>query len=94
MCKIFVCDFWRLFRRLFRAKIFVPLPVGTSSLPPPIGLPPVDADSPLFPKAMELSMNTAFQMFPDSSAARGEDAGKNASTEQIALAQLTKGIHW
>ncbi|MGI9263691.1 MAG: SDR family NAD(P)-dependent oxidoreductase, partial [Gammaproteobacteria bacterium] len=48
----------------------------------------------LFPKAMELSMNTAFQMFPDSSAARGEDAGKNVSTEQIALAQLTKGIHW
>jgi len=48
----------------------------------------------LFPKAMELSMNTAFQMFPDSSAARGDDAGQNASTEQIALAQLTKGIHW
>jgi NAD(P)-dependent dehydrogenase (short-subunit alcohol dehydrogenase family) len=48
----------------------------------------------LFPKAMELSMNTAFQMFPDSSAARGDEAGKNASTEQIALAQLTKGIHW
>jgi hypothetical protein len=48
----------------------------------------------LFPKAMELSMNTAFQMFPDSSAARGDEAGKNASTEQIALAQLTKAIHW
>jgi len=48
----------------------------------------------LFPKAMELSMNTAFQMFPDSTAARGEDAAKEASTEQIALAQLTKGIHW
>lgn len=48
----------------------------------------------LFPKAMELSMNTAFQMFPDSSAAKGDEAGKNASTEQIALAQLTKGIHW
>ncbi len=48
----------------------------------------------LFPKAMELSMNTAFQMFPDSSAARGDDAGKQASPEQIALAQMTKGIHW
>jgi len=48
----------------------------------------------LFPKAMELSMNTAFQMFPDSSAARGDKAAQEASTEQIALAQLTKGIHW
>ena len=49
----------------------------------------------LFPKAMEISMNTAFQMFPDSAAAKGvkEDQGRT-SAEQIALAQFTKGIHW
>jgi NAD(P)-dependent dehydrogenase (short-subunit alcohol dehydrogenase family) len=49
----------------------------------------------LFPKAMEISMNTAFQMFPDSTAAKGvkQDQGA-ASAEQIALAQFTKGIHW
>jgi NAD(P)-dependent dehydrogenase (short-subunit alcohol dehydrogenase family) len=48
----------------------------------------------LFPKVMELGMNTAFQMFPDSSAAKGDKAAQEASPEQIALAQLTKGIHW
>ena len=44
---------------------------------------------------MEISMNTAFQMFPDSAAAKGvkEDQGRT-SAEQIALAQFTKGIHW
>jgi NAD(P)-dependent dehydrogenase (short-subunit alcohol dehydrogenase family) len=49
----------------------------------------------LFPKSMEISMNTAFQMFPDSAAAKGvkEDQGRT-SAEQIALAQFTKGIHW
>ncbi|MEJ2514880.1 MAG: SDR family oxidoreductase [Gammaproteobacteria bacterium] len=49
----------------------------------------------LFPKAMEISMNTAFQMFPDSAAAKGvkEDQGRT-SAEQIALAQFTRGIHW
>jgi NAD(P)-dependent dehydrogenase (short-subunit alcohol dehydrogenase family) len=49
----------------------------------------------LFPKAMEISMNTAFQMFPESTAAKGvkEDQGA-ASAEQIALAQFTRGIHW
>jgi NAD(P)-dependent dehydrogenase (short-subunit alcohol dehydrogenase family) len=49
----------------------------------------------LFPKPMEVSMNTAFQMFPDSAAAKGvkEDQGA-ASAEQIALAQFTRGIHW
>jgi NAD(P)-dependent dehydrogenase (short-subunit alcohol dehydrogenase family) len=49
----------------------------------------------LMPKAMEISMNTAFQMFPDSTAAKGvkEDQGA-ASAEQIALAQFTRGIHW
>jgi NAD(P)-dependent dehydrogenase (short-subunit alcohol dehydrogenase family) len=49
----------------------------------------------LFPKAMEVSMNTAFQMFPDSTAAKGVKADQDAaSAEQIALAQVTRGIHW
>ncbi|HUG99376.1 MAG TPA: SDR family oxidoreductase [Gammaproteobacteria bacterium] len=49
----------------------------------------------LFPKAMEISMNTAFQMFPDSTAAKGVKEDQSAaSAEQIALAQFTKGIHW
>ncbi len=49
----------------------------------------------LFPKAMEISMNTAFQMFPDSTAAKGvKDDQSAASAEQIALAQFTRGIHW
>ena len=40
-------------------------------------------------------MNTAFQMFPDSAAAKGlQDNQKDASAEQIALAQVTRGIHW
>ena len=50
----------------------------------------------LAPKMTELGMNTAYQMFPDSAAAKGDKTGKapQASPEQIALAQLTKGIHW
>lgn len=49
----------------------------------------------LFPKAMEVGMNTAFQMFPDSAAARGDrEKLAEPSAEQIALAQLTRGIHW
>jgi hypothetical protein len=40
-------------------------------------------------------MNTAFQMFPESAAAKGVSLDqREASAEQIALAQFTKGIHW
>ncbi len=50
----------------------------------------------LAPKMTEVGMNTAYQMFPDSTAAKGDKGGKapQASPEQIALAQFTKGIHW
>lgn len=50
----------------------------------------------LAPKMTEVGMNTAFQMFPDSSAARGKKDGGDhqPSPEQIALAQFTRGIHW
>ncbi len=49
----------------------------------------------LFPKVTEVGMNAAFQMFPDSAAAKGlRDKQRDASADQIALAQVTKGIHW
>ena len=47
----------------------------------------------LAPKMTELGMNEAFQLFPDSSAAQGK-SGHESSPEQIAIAQLTRGIHW
>ncbi len=47
----------------------------------------------LAPRTMELGMNEAFRLFPDSAAARG-DKGHESSPEQIALAQFTRGIHW
>ncbi len=50
------------------------------------------------PKATQILLNTAFRMFPDSSAAKGKK-GEQAqevelSPEQMAFAQLTQGIHW
>jgi len=47
------------------------------------------------PKIAEIVMNSAFRMFPDSSAAKGvaEDQAQ-ASQEQIAFATLMRGIHW
>ncbi len=47
----------------------------------------------LAPKMTELGMNEAFQLFPDSAAAQG-NSGHHSSPEQIAVAQLTRGIHW
>jgi len=50
------------------------------------------------PKATQILLNTAFRMFPDSSAAKGKkgEAAKEVelSPEQMAFAQLTQGIHW
>jgi len=49
------------------------------------------------PKAYEVVMNTAFELFPDSSAAKGEGKGagtEQASNEQIAFAALMRGVHW
>ncbi|EDY87411.1 male sterility C-terminal domain [gamma proteobacterium HTCC5015] len=50
----------------------------------------------LAPKLTEVVLNTAFTLFPDSAAARGEKSDKAAavSAEQMAFAQLTRGIHW
>ena len=39
-------------------------------------------------------LNTAFRMFPESAAARGEKEGDVApSADQIAFTQLLKGLH-
>jgi len=47
------------------------------------------------PKIAEIVMNSAFRMFPDSSAAKGiSEDQQQASQEQIAFASLMKGIHW
>jgi NAD(P)-dependent dehydrogenase (short-subunit alcohol dehydrogenase family) len=50
------------------------------------------------PKATQILLNTAFRMFPDSSAAKGRkgEAAKEVelTPEQVAFAQITQGIHW
>ena len=49
------------------------------------------------PKAYEVVMNTAFELFPDSVAAKGDGKGgedRQASKEQIAFATLMRGVHW
>ncbi len=49
----------------------------------------------LFPKAVDQILSTAYKVFPDSAAAKGEkDPSEQASTEQVALAYLMKGVHW
>jgi NAD(P)-dependent dehydrogenase (short-subunit alcohol dehydrogenase family) len=51
----------------------------------------------LVPKAYEVVMNTAFELFPDSAAAKGmkgRHEGENATNEQIAFAALMRGVHW
>ncbi|MDX1570306.1 MAG: SDR family oxidoreductase [Xanthomonadales bacterium] len=50
----------------------------------------------LVPKSTQVVMNTAFRLFGDSAAAKGERGSKDErpSTEQIAFASLMRGIHW
>jgi NAD(P)-dependent dehydrogenase (short-subunit alcohol dehydrogenase family) len=49
----------------------------------------------LFPKAVDQILSTAYKVFPDSAAARGDqDREERASTEQVALAHLMRGVHW
>jgi NAD(P)-dependent dehydrogenase (short-subunit alcohol dehydrogenase family) len=49
----------------------------------------------LFPKAVDQILSTAYKVFPDSAAAKGQrDPDEHASTEQVALAHLMKGVHW
>ncbi len=47
------------------------------------------------PKAVDRILHTAYRVFPDSAAARGEkDLEERASPEQIAMATLMRGVHW
>jgi NAD(P)-dependent dehydrogenase (short-subunit alcohol dehydrogenase family) len=49
----------------------------------------------LAPKAVDQILHMAYKVFPDSAAARGEqDPGEKASMEQVAMANLMKGVHW
>jgi NAD(P)-dependent dehydrogenase (short-subunit alcohol dehydrogenase family) len=49
----------------------------------------------LAPKAVDQILSTAYKVFPDSAAARGEkNVDEHASTEQVALAHLMRGVHW
>jgi NAD(P)-dependent dehydrogenase (short-subunit alcohol dehydrogenase family) len=46
------------------------------------------------PKVYAVIMNTAFRLFPESSAARGQIEAQEPSLEQISFAQFTRGIYW
>jgi NAD(P)-dependent dehydrogenase (short-subunit alcohol dehydrogenase family) len=49
----------------------------------------------LAPKAVDQILHVAFKVFPDSAAAKGEkDPNEKASMEQVAMANLMKGVHW
>jgi thioester reductase-like protein len=49
----------------------------------------------LAPKAVDQILHMAYKVFPDSAAAKGEkDPNEKASVEQIAMANLMKGVHW
>ena len=48
------------------------------------------------PKVVDQLLHTAYKIFPDSSAAKGEDSKskEKASAEGMAFAHLLKGVHW
>lgn len=50
----------------------------------------------LAPRVAQIVMNTAFRMFPDSEAAKGAKTGEKAkaTADQIAFANLMRGIHF
>jgi thioester reductase-like protein len=49
----------------------------------------------LSPKAVDRILHLAYRVFPDSAASRGDkDVEERASFEQIAMATLTRGVHW
>jgi NAD(P)-dependent dehydrogenase (short-subunit alcohol dehydrogenase family) len=49
----------------------------------------------LAPKAVDQILHMAYKVFPDSAAARGqEDPHEKASMEQVAMANLMRGVHW
>ena len=49
----------------------------------------------LAPKAVDQILSAAYKVFPDSAASKGTaDPNEHASTEQVALAHLMRGVHW
>jgi hypothetical protein len=52
----------------------------------------------LAPKAVDQILHMAYKVFPDSAASKGKQDGggedEQASTEQVALAHLMRGVHW
>jgi thioester reductase-like protein len=51
----------------------------------------------LAPKVMDQILHMAYKVFPDSAASKGEKAGaepERANVEQIAMANIMKGVHW
>jgi NAD(P)-dependent dehydrogenase (short-subunit alcohol dehydrogenase family) len=51
----------------------------------------------LAPKAIDQILHMAYKVFPDSAAAKGDKepaAAEKASMEQIAMANIMKGVHW
>ena len=49
----------------------------------------------LSPKAVDRILHLAYRIFPDSAASRGqENVEERANFEQIAMATLTRGVHW
>jgi thioester reductase-like protein len=49
----------------------------------------------LAPRAVDQLLHLAYRVFPDSAASKGHsDVEERASFEQIAMATLTRGVHW
>ncbi len=52
----------------------------------------------LAPRAYEIMINTAFRLFPDSTASKGmkgrSELQQEPTSEQVAFASLMRGIHW
>jgi NAD(P)-dependent dehydrogenase (short-subunit alcohol dehydrogenase family) len=49
----------------------------------------------LSPSMMDRILHLAYRVFPDSAAAKGQkDVEEHVSFEQIAMATLTRGVHW
>jgi NAD(P)-dependent dehydrogenase (short-subunit alcohol dehydrogenase family) len=49
----------------------------------------------LAPKAVDRILHMGYRIFPESAAARGEkELDERATFEQIAMATLTRGVHW
>jgi NAD(P)-dependent dehydrogenase (short-subunit alcohol dehydrogenase family) len=49
----------------------------------------------LNPKAVDRLLHLAYKVFPDSAASKGDrDVEERASFEQIAMANIMRGVHW